>query len=93
MSTSVASYLVGYLNQLGVRHVFGVGGANIEDVYGAAIPITLDEAIEQVRLKPGSLLALGGFSHAGDYAASAIVRWGKVACRARWRSVSSNPAP
>jgi 3-oxoacyl-[acyl-carrier-protein] synthase-3 len=49
------------------------------NLFGAAIPITLDEAVEEERLKPNQLLALGGFSHAGDYAASAIVRWRKTA--------------
>jgi 3-oxoacyl-[acyl-carrier-protein] synthase-3 len=45
------------------------------NLFGAAIPITLDEAIVDGRVKPGALLALAGFSHAGDYAAAALVRW------------------
>lgn len=32
---TVAEYLAYFLERLGVRHVFGVGGANIEDVYDA----------------------------------------------------------
>jgi acetolactate synthase-1/2/3 large subunit len=32
---NIADYTVAYLRQLGVRHAFGVGGANIEDVYDA----------------------------------------------------------
>jgi acetolactate synthase-1/2/3 large subunit len=32
---TVAEYLADYLERLGVGHVFGVGGANIEDVYDA----------------------------------------------------------
>lgn len=45
------------------------------NLFGAAIPVTLDEALADGRLAPGGLLALGGFSHAGDYAAAALVRW------------------
>jgi 3-oxoacyl-[acyl-carrier-protein] synthase-3 len=45
------------------------------NLFGAAIPITLDEAVREGAIKPGSLLALGGFSHAGDYAAATLVRW------------------
>ncbi len=45
------------------------------NMFGAAIPITLDEAIVAGRIKPGGLLALAGFAHAGDYAAAALIRW------------------
>jgi 3-oxoacyl-[acyl-carrier-protein] synthase-3 len=45
------------------------------NMFGAAIPITLEEAIAAGRLKPGALLALGGFAHAGDYAAASLIRW------------------
>jgi 3-oxoacyl-[acyl-carrier-protein] synthase III len=45
------------------------------NLFGAGIPITLDEAIEAGRLKPGGLLGLAGFAHAGDYAAAALIRW------------------
>src|SRR6185369_17238044 len=31
------------------------------NLFGAGIPITLDEAVQAGRLKPNSLLALGGF--------------------------------
>jgi 3-oxoacyl-[acyl-carrier-protein] synthase-3 len=49
------------------------------NMFGAAIPITLDEAIAAGRIKPGGLLALGGFAHAGDCVAAALIRWGKEA--------------
>jgi 3-oxoacyl-[acyl-carrier-protein] synthase-3 len=42
------------------------------NLFGAAIPINLERAGEQGRLKRGARVALGGFSHAGDYAAAAI---------------------
>ena len=43
-------------------------------LFGAAMPIAIEKATESV-LKPGSTLALGGFSHAGDYAGAAIIEW------------------
>ncbi|HEY3496051.1 MAG TPA: 3-oxoacyl-ACP synthase III family protein, partial [Polyangiaceae bacterium] len=45
------------------------------NLFGAAIPINLEEALKQGKLRPGQLAALGGFAHAGDYAAAAILRW------------------
>lgn len=45
------------------------------NLFGAAIPIALERAEESRQLKDNSLVALGGFSHAGDYAAAAIVNW------------------
>lgn len=45
------------------------------NLFGAAIPINLDDALAQGKLARGGLLALGGFSHAGDYAAAALVQW------------------
>jgi 3-oxoacyl-[acyl-carrier-protein] synthase-3 len=47
------------------------------NLFGAAIPINLDDAIASGKLADGGLVALGGFSHAGDYAAGAVVRWPK----------------
>jgi len=45
------------------------------NLFGAAIPICLERAVETGKLTPGKKVALGGFSHAGDYAAAAIVHW------------------
>jgi 3-oxoacyl-[acyl-carrier-protein] synthase-3 len=45
------------------------------NLFGAAIPINVEDAIEKGKLVNGALLALGGFSHAGDYAAASIIRW------------------
>jgi 3-oxoacyl-[acyl-carrier-protein] synthase III len=47
------------------------------NLFGAAIPINLDDAIANDKLAAGGLVALGGFSHAGDYSAAALVRWGR----------------
>jgi 3-oxoacyl-[acyl-carrier-protein] synthase-3 len=46
------------------------------NLFGAAIPVILEDALRNGKLSPGGLLALGGFSHAGDYTAAAIIRWG-----------------
>ena len=45
------------------------------NLFGAAIPICLERGIDDGRIHPASNLLLGGFSHAGDYSAAAIVRW------------------
>jgi 3-oxoacyl-[acyl-carrier-protein] synthase-3 len=46
------------------------------NLFGAAVPVNIEDALHAGKLKPGALLALGGFSHAGDYTAAAVVRWG-----------------
>ncbi|TQC46651.1 3-oxoacyl-ACP synthase [Rhodococcus sp. WS4] len=45
------------------------------NMFGAAIPVTLDQAIRTGTIADGSLLLLAGFAHAGDFAAAAAVRW------------------
>lgn len=45
------------------------------NLFGAAIPICFDRGIKEGRIKRNDYIALGGFSHAGDFAASAIVHW------------------
>ncbi|MFF2365279.1 3-oxoacyl-ACP synthase III family protein [Streptomyces sp. NPDC058122] len=45
------------------------------NLFGAAIPVTLDQAITSGRVKDGDLVVLGGFAHAGDFAGAAAVRW------------------
>jgi len=45
------------------------------NLFGAALPINLEDALRHGKLSPGGLLALAGFSHAGDYAAAALFRW------------------
>jgi 3-oxoacyl-[acyl-carrier-protein] synthase III len=52
------------------------------NLFGAALPINLADALERGKLADGSLLGLGGFSHAGDYAAAAILRWRVPVARA-----------
>jgi 3-oxoacyl-[acyl-carrier-protein] synthase-3 len=45
------------------------------NLFGAAIPINLEDAVAAGKLAAGDLVALGGFSHAGDYTAAAVIRW------------------
>lgn len=45
------------------------------NLFGAALPICIEEALNTGKLKNGSHLVLGGFSHAGDFAASAVIKW------------------
>jgi 3-oxoacyl-[acyl-carrier-protein] synthase-3 len=47
------------------------------NLFGAALPINVDDALKVGKLRPGMLLALAGFAHAGDYSAAAILRWGE----------------
>jgi len=45
------------------------------NLFGAGIPINLEDALSCSKLRPDSLICLAGFSHAGDYAAAAVLRW------------------
>jgi 3-oxoacyl-[acyl-carrier-protein] synthase-3 len=47
---------------------------NHGNLFGAAIPISIERAAGE-GLKNGGTLAIGGFSHAGDYAGAAIIDW------------------
>ena len=49
--------------------------ARYGNLFGAALPINLEDAIARGKLRPSALLGLAGFSHAGDYAAAAVLRW------------------
>ncbi|MGK5533923.1 3-oxoacyl-ACP synthase III family protein [Streptomyces sp. URMC 129] len=45
------------------------------NLFGAAVPITLDHGVREKQIPDGSLLMLAGFAHAGDFAGAAAVRW------------------
>ncbi|MFF3918648.1 3-oxoacyl-ACP synthase III family protein [Streptomyces sp. NPDC001852] len=47
------------------------------NLFGAAMPVTLDDAIRSQRIREGDLVVLAGFAHAGDYAGAAALRWGQ----------------
>ena len=45
------------------------------NLFGAALPICLEEAIDSGRLHANTHLVLGGFAHAGEFAAAAVIHW------------------
>jgi 3-oxoacyl-[acyl-carrier-protein] synthase-3 len=46
------------------------------NLFGAGIPINLDRAISDGQAKPGDVVLMAAFAHAGDFAGAAVVRWG-----------------
>jgi 3-oxoacyl-[acyl-carrier-protein] synthase-3 len=46
------------------------------NLFAAGIPINLDRAITDGQLKPGGVVMMAAFAHAGDFAGAAAVRWG-----------------
>jgi 3-oxoacyl-[acyl-carrier-protein] synthase-3 len=47
----------------------------LANLFQAGIPVNLDQAIEDGRIRPGNRILLAGFSHAGDYSAAALLTW------------------
>jgi 3-oxoacyl-[acyl-carrier-protein] synthase-3 len=45
------------------------------NLFGAALPISFERAERDGKLRPGMKVVFGGFSHAGDYSAAAVVDW------------------
>ncbi|MFL4952606.1 3-oxoacyl-ACP synthase III family protein [Streptomyces sp. MMS24-I31] len=45
------------------------------NLFGAAIPVTLDRAVRARQVEDGDLVVLAGFAHAGDFAGAVAVRW------------------
>ncbi|WP_072688368.1 3-oxoacyl-ACP synthase III family protein [Rhodococcus marinonascens] len=46
------------------------------NLFGAAIPVTLDTENRAGRIPNGSLVMMSAFAHAGDFAGAGAVRWG-----------------
>ena len=46
------------------------------NMFGAGIPVNFDRAVSDGRVKPGDVVMMAGFAHAGDFAGAAAVRWG-----------------
>jgi 3-oxoacyl-[acyl-carrier-protein] synthase-3 len=46
------------------------------NLFGAGIPVNLDAAIKDGRVKAGDVVMMAAFAHAGDFAGAAAVRWG-----------------
>lgn len=45
------------------------------NLFGSAIPVTLDRAVRDGTVRDGDLVVLAGFAHAGDFAGAAAIRW------------------
>ncbi len=45
------------------------------NLFGAAMPVTLDHTVRAGRLRDGDLVVFGGFAHAGDFAGALAVEW------------------
>ena len=56
------------------RHpdTFDMGG----NLFAAGIPVNLDRAISDGRLKEDDVVMMAAFAHAGDFAGAAAIRWG-----------------
>lgn len=46
------------------------------NLFGAGIPVNLDRAISDGRVRPGDVVMMAAFAHAGDFAGAAALRWG-----------------
>ena len=46
------------------------------NLFAAGIPVNLDRAISEGRLKEGDVVMMSAFAHAGDFAGAAAVKWG-----------------
>jgi 3-oxoacyl-[acyl-carrier-protein] synthase-3 len=46
------------------------------NLFAAGIPVNLDRAIADGRVKSGDIILMAAFAHAGDFAGAAAVRWG-----------------
>jgi 3-oxoacyl-[acyl-carrier-protein] synthase-3 len=46
------------------------------NLFAAGIPVNLDRAITEGRVKKDDLVLMAAFAHAGDFAGAAAIRWG-----------------
>ena len=46
------------------------------NLFAAGIPINLDRAISDGKLKKGDVVMMAAFAHAGDFAGAAAIKWG-----------------
>jgi 3-oxoacyl-[acyl-carrier-protein] synthase-3 len=46
------------------------------NLFAAGIPVNLDRAVADGRLKAGDIVMMAAFAHAGDFAGAAAVKWG-----------------
>ncbi len=45
------------------------------NLFAVGIPMTLDAAIDDGRVRPGDIVMMSAFAHAGDFAAAGAIRW------------------
>lgn len=45
------------------------------NLFAVGIPMTLDVAIDDGRVRPGDIVMMSAFAHAGDFAAAGAIRW------------------
>ncbi|WP_338836706.1 3-oxoacyl-ACP synthase III family protein [Gordonia polyisoprenivorans] len=45
------------------------------NLFAVGVPATLDTAIDDGRIRPGDVVMMSAFAHAGDFAAATAVRW------------------
>lgn len=64
------------------RERIGIGAPRVHDTlacYGnlfqGSIPVTLADALEKGRVRPGDVLALGTFSNGGDFVSALALKW------------------
>ena len=46
------------------------------NLFAAGIPVNFDRAVSDGQVKPGDLVMMAAFAHAGDFAGAAAIRWG-----------------
>ncbi|HKV21098.1 MAG TPA: ketoacyl-ACP synthase III family protein [Mycobacterium sp.] len=46
------------------------------NLFAAGIPVNFDAAVDDGQIKPGGVVMMAGFAHAGDFAGATAVRWG-----------------
>ena len=46
------------------------------NLFAAGIPVNFDRAVSDGQVKPGDLVLMAAFAHAGDFAGAAAIRWG-----------------
>ncbi|MGC2654982.1 MAG: ketoacyl-ACP synthase III family protein [Mycobacterium sp.] len=46
------------------------------NLFGVGIPVNFDAAINDNQVRPGDVVMMAAFAHAGDFAGAAAIRWG-----------------
>jgi acetolactate synthase I/II/III large subunit len=78
----VVDHIVEHLARIEIDYIFGVDGANIEDLYDAAhfrsdiTAVLAKHEISDGQVKDGDVVMMAAFAHAGDFAGAAAVRLG-----------------